>query len=160
VECLDFIREIIHTRMHQRTKSGKRVFMYRHEILKLTAYLFGGAEIGQIRRAAYGSVGIIGKIPVLYTSLVRGRPSNFGKFSLLDVDASFVPSNDNGIVMPGEAKPMRFLKAPEVSNRNSVIQPQVLKDIKIEHLVERGAGEETSQCTLNLIGATTHRLAL
>jgi hypothetical protein len=40
--------------------------MYRHEVLKLVAYFFGGAEIRQIRRATYGSVGIIGKIPVLF----------------------------------------------------------------------------------------------
>jgi hypothetical protein len=142
LECLDFIREMVRTRMHQRTKNGKRVFLYRHEVLKLTAYLFGGAEIGQIRRAMYGSVGIIGKIPVLYSSLVRGRPKNFGKFSLLDIDASAIPSSDSGIVMPGDAKAARFLKSTEVTNRSTAILPQMLQDVQVESLVQANVGEE------------------
>jgi hypothetical protein len=142
LECLDFIREMVRTRMHQRTKSGKRVFLYRHEVMKLAAYLFGGAEIGQIRRAMYGSVGIIGKIPVLYSSLVRGRPENFGKFSLLDIDASAIPSSDNGIVMPGDAKAARFLKSTEVLNRSTAILPQMLQDVQVETLIKANVGEE------------------
>ncbi|KAF2873831.1 hypothetical protein BDV95DRAFT_567840 [Massariosphaeria phaeospora] len=140
--CLDFIREIVHTRMHQRTKHGKRYFMYRYEIMKLTAYLFGGAEIGQIRRAAYGAVGVIGKIPVLYSSLTYGHPKNFGKFSLLDIDASFIPSTDCGIVLPGVATDARFIKSNEILNRDSVVQTQLLANVKIEDVVTRDGGEE------------------
>lgn len=141
LECLDFIREMVRTRMHQRPKSGKRVFLYRYEVMKLTAYLFGGAEIGQIRRATYGSVGIIGKIPVLYSSLVRGRPENFGKFSLLDIDASAIPSSDNGIVVPGDAKATRFLKSTEVLNRSTTISPEMLQDVHVETLIKANIGE-------------------
>lgn len=136
LECLNFIREMVRTRMHQRPKSGKRVFLYRHEVMKLTAYLFGGAEIGQVRRAAYGSVGIIGKIPVLYSSLVRGRPGNFGKFSLLDIDASAIPSSDNGIVVPGDSKATQFLKSTELLNRSATILPKMLQDVHVETLVK------------------------
>jgi hypothetical protein len=142
LECLDFIREMVRTRMHQRTKSGKRVFLYRFEVMKLTAYLFGGAEIGQIRRATFGSVGIMGKVPVLYSSLVRGRPENFGKFSLLDIDASAIPSSDNGIVVPGDAKATQFLKSPEVVNRSTAILPKMLRDVHIETLIKPNAREE------------------
>jgi hypothetical protein len=126
---------MVRIRMHQRTKNGKRVFLYRHEVKKLTAYLFGGAEIGQIHRAMYGSVGIIGNIPVLYSSLVRGRPKNFGKFSLLDIDASAIPSSDNGIVMPGDAKAARFDKSTEVVNRSTAILPQMLQGVHVKSLV-------------------------
>jgi hypothetical protein len=61
---------------------------------------------------------------------------------LLDVEASFIPSSDSGIVMPGEAKTMRFLKSAELLNRSTVIQPQMLKDVKIVELTEKNAGEE------------------
>ncbi|CAI6341297.1 unnamed protein product [Periconia digitata] len=142
IKCLDFIREIVHTRMHQRTKTGKRWFMYRHEVMKLGAYLFGGAEIEQIRRATYGAVGIIGKIPFLYSSLVRGRPENFGHFSLMDIDSSCIPSSDNGIVLPGHAKVARFLKSHEVSNHDAMILPQAIEDVSIEELIDNQAEEE------------------
>ncbi|KAF2182436.1 hypothetical protein K469DRAFT_690893 [Zopfia rhizophila CBS 207.26] len=104
VQALNLIREIVAMRLHLQKESGKIYFYYRHEMLKLTAYLFGGAEISQLQSARFGAVGVLGKIPLLYSCLARGTWDNFGKFSLLDVDASCIPSSTCGIVIPGQPK--------------------------------------------------------
>ncbi|CAN9322981.1 unnamed protein product [Alternaria alternata] len=142
IECLDFIRQVIRTRQLKRNQSGKQVSLVRLETMKLAAYLFGGAGIRQIHRAKHGSVGIIGKIPLLYSSLVRGRPENFGQFILLDIDASAIPSSDNGIVLSGEMKATQFLKPDEVLDRSNTILPKMLRDVQVETLMKADVGEE------------------
>jgi hypothetical protein len=63
-------------------------------------------------------------------------------FTLLDVDASFIPCSDSGIVMPGEAETTRFLTPDEILNQSTVIQPRMLEDVKIGEMVESNEGEE------------------
>lgn len=72
--------------------------------MKLVAYLFGGAELSQIRSTKYGTVGILGKLSVLYSSLLHAQPKYFGLFSLLDIDTSYIPSNNYGIVSSDDEK--------------------------------------------------------
>jgi hypothetical protein len=139
---LDFIREIVHTRLHQRKKDRKVYSLYRHEILKLTAYLFGGAEISQVQAAKFGAVGILGKIPVLYSSLVRGNPGNFGKFSLLDIDPSCIPSNTSGVVFPGNAKATPFHTPQGLPNSGAVFQPKPVDEIQIQELIQQGRADD------------------
>ncbi|KAL8754099.1 MAG: hypothetical protein Q9184_005221 [Pyrenodesmia sp. 2 TL-2023] len=103
IHCLNMFRKLVHTRLHQRKQSRRVYMLYRFEVMKLVGYLFGGAEISQVETLKFGAIGILGKLPVLYTSLVGCRPGNFGMFSLLDIDPSCIPSGTNGVVSPGNA---------------------------------------------------------
>jgi hypothetical protein len=54
----------------------------------------------------------------------------------MDIDPSSIPSSDNGIVMPGNAKSLRFLKSNDIPNRSTAVISQMLQDVKIEDLIK------------------------
>jgi hypothetical protein len=78
-------------------------FWERHFVLKLAAYLFGGAEMKQIRAAERGCCGIKGKLTVVDATLL-GKTDHWSRvrnFVLLDVDDTVFPSDSRGIIRSG-----------------------------------------------------------
>ncbi|KAL8673942.1 MAG: hypothetical protein Q9168_001637 [Polycauliona sp. 1 TL-2023] len=136
IQCLNLFREIVHTRLHQRKQQSRIYMLHRFEVLKLAAYLFGGSEQWQVETAKYGAIGILGKLPILYTSLVAGGPHSFGKFSLLDIDPSCIPSGTSGVVYPGHAgnAPKRTPDAYMMDPTG--FQEVILRDLRIAQLRE------------------------
>ncbi|KAI4276215.1 MAG: hypothetical protein L6R38_005718 [Xanthoria sp. 2 TBL-2021] len=143
IHCLNLIREVVCTRLHQRKQKGRVYMLYRFEILKLAAYLFGGAERRQVETVKYGAIGILGKLPVLYSSLVVPRPGNFGRFSLIDIDPSCIPSGTNGVVYPGNAR-NATKRTPNDSISDAVMfQDAVLEEVSIKQLQGRAIEDFT-----------------
>ncbi|KAF1353132.1 hypothetical protein BDV97DRAFT_366781 [Delphinella strobiligena] len=127
--CLDFIRQCVESKIQlQRLKTAKTFSLPRYEILKLVSYLFGGAESTQTKAAAFGALGILGKLPVVYSSMLGGSPDKFGMFSLLDIDSSCIPSSLSGIVLPGH---------PGMPLRNDPRSTEIgmVKDFKMQSLL-------------------------
>lgn len=164
VECLDFIQQCQRRRMHKRVNGAKVYLMYRYEVLKLVSYLFGGAELSQTRAAQHGALGILGKLPVVYSSLVRGKLENFGKFSLIDVDATCIPSSISGVVLPGRSKGLskHFPETPDCQAVRSLrvdSLPDMTNDDFTTH-IEPDWDYDTQTCLLvyRYKGRMIHRL--
>jgi len=89
------------------------LFVPRVEVLKFTAYLFAGAGWEDVQNLPPSSIGVIGKL-ILVTSTLLSSPSNnteLGKMHLLDIDSTAIPSNARGIITPGVATPITFNKS-------------------------------------------------
>lgn len=72
-------------------------------MLAFIAYMFAGAEQSSIDDLKFDAFGILVKLAVT-TSTVLGTinsSNDVGRFCLLDIDASCVPSNAHGIVRHG-----------------------------------------------------------
>ena len=113
MSCLKFITSCCHGR-GGRPKDGMKVpTIYRHDMMKLMAYLFAGAGIDQLSSVRQGALGIIGKLSLVFSTLLgaTAEPEEFGKLFLLDVDPSSIPCSAAGVVYPGRSIPVTF-KAP------------------------------------------------
>ncbi|MCJ1472632.1 hypothetical protein MMC13_001281 [Lambiella insularis] len=80
----------------------------RFEVLRLLGYLLAGAEYDeQLLPLRRRSAGVLGKLALVTASLMGGAdtPEKVGRFFLLDVDASCIPSNSRGIILCGLRKP-------------------------------------------------------
>ena len=97
-------------------------------ILPLIAYLFAGSESRQRAQIDGQTIGILGKLTLLGSSLLGQAATleDVGKFVLMDIDASCIPSNVAGIVRPGN-QPKAGKLTPQ-SSRLSALDVQ-LEDI-------------------------------
>ena len=103
MSCLEFIKTCRHGR-HDRQKNGqKTATLYRRDMMKLAAYLFAGADLDQLQSVKLGALGIIGKLSLVWSTLLGApaNPEDFGKLFLLDIDPTCIPSSAAGIVYPG-----------------------------------------------------------
>ena len=79
----------------------------RHEVMKILGYFFAGADyFEQLRPMRARSVGIFGKLGLVTASLMGGAdtPTKLGRFCLLDVDPTCIPSNSRGLILGGLRK--------------------------------------------------------
>ncbi|KAK4958130.1 hypothetical protein LTR10_004555 [Elasticomyces elasticus] len=83
-------------------KSGK--LYWRYQVMLVVAYLFAGAEADQLIMLKHGSAGLIAKLIVLSPGLLgeADTPEKMSRLYLLDVDPTSIPSNQRGIVIPGD----------------------------------------------------------
>ena len=100
-----FFKAFVRKRLRP-TVSGTSWIFPRHEILRVVAYLFAGAEEDQLDIVSpTTSIGMIGKLSLLDSSVLGGpcAVDEIGQFVLLDIDTSAIPSNARGLVSAGKA---------------------------------------------------------
>ena len=124
LELFRLLKTFISTRHHRKIKSGKDkvYFFHRHEILKLIAFLFAGADLEQLENVKMGALGVIGKLTIVNSSLLGEvtEPAQMGKFHLLDTDPTAIPSNTGGIINSGRTR-QRGLEFPESIERQGLL---------------------------------------
>ena len=88
-------------------------FVERHFVLRMVAFLYAGAEMCQITTIRRGCCGVHGNVSVLDSTLMGDTDSvpDICRFVLLDVDKTFFPSNEQGLINPGERSfgPFQFI---------------------------------------------------
>ena len=99
----DVIIKIANTPMVRDHDDHHGIVFMRHQITSLLAYLFIGSEARQRAQIDHRTIGVIGKLTLLNSSLLgqADTPEKVGKFVLMDIDASCMPSNIAGIIRPG-----------------------------------------------------------
>lgn len=124
MELFRLLKTFIGTRLHRKIKSGKDKvhFFPRHEILKLLAFLFAGADLEQLENIKMGSLGVVGKLTLVNSSLLGEvtEPAHIGRFHLLDTDPTAIPSNTGGIISSGRTRQRDFV-FPESIERQEFI---------------------------------------
>ena len=97
------VRSLTRVKISQESQ-GKEPIYWKHDILKMVAYLFAGSELEQIRQIDHRTIGVLGKLCVLHASLLGGAhlPEKNSELHVLDIDASCIPSTALGIVRPGK----------------------------------------------------------
>ncbi|KAI9889421.1 MAG: hypothetical protein M1814_005357 [Vezdaea aestivalis] len=76
----------------------------RHDMMKVVGYLFAGADYHeQLRPLRAGTVGLLGKLALVTSSLMGDvdTPQKVGRFYLLDIDSSCLPSSSRGLILGG-----------------------------------------------------------
>ncbi|MCJ1226464.1 hypothetical protein MMC12_003116 [Toensbergia leucococca] len=101
LEFMDLIAKFVNS-CYSRTNTAKCVRWY--EVMKVVAYLFAGGEKDQLDALTFGTVGLLSKLTILNASLLGDvdTPDRVGKFVLLDIDPTGIPSNSRGLVLPGK----------------------------------------------------------
>lgn len=86
-------------------KAGKVRYLQREGILKLLTLLFAGGEEHQWESVDDSTIGVVGKISVVSSSLLAyaDTAEQAMKFCLLDIDSTAIPSSTKGIVRSGES---------------------------------------------------------
>ena len=84
MELFQLLRSFVATRHHRKINAGKdNVYVfYRHEILKILAFWFAGANLDQLENVKIGTLGVIGKLFIVNSALL-GRVTeadHIGKF--------------------------------------------------------------------------------
>jgi hypothetical protein len=138
------------------TLSHWSVCIMREDILRLVAYLFGGASYEQVSSVSGSTVGVIGKYLTFTSTLVASpmRNEDLGKVHLLDVDGSTVPSNLRGLVTATGLRNPNFdttAKESEIVDLRELTLPAALplKDFTMH--IEPDWQGDTQNCLL------THR---
>lgn len=82
---------------------GQGNLYWKHEVLKLVAYLFAGADLDQLSLIRHGVVGVLAKLSVLSAGLIgdADTPEKITQLILLDADSSCIPSSQHGLVISG-----------------------------------------------------------
>ena len=82
-------------------RNVRQRFINRHDILKLLGYLFVSADIDQLNTVWKGAIGVTGKLMVVISTLLGAthQPDDFGKFCLLDIDPTCIPSSTAGVIV-------------------------------------------------------------
>ncbi|KAH0537557.1 hypothetical protein FGG08_005656 [Glutinoglossum americanum] len=116
----------------------------RYQVMKLAGYLFAGVDYKeQLKPMKERSVGILGKLMLVTAGLMGGAdtPEKVGKFYLLDVDPSCIPSDLRGIVLCGlqrscstvepasQAKPLQIVSAT-TPDFTSTVEPDWDYDVQ------------------------------
>lgn len=138
--------------------------LYRFELLKIIAYLFGGSELRLVKAVKFGAIGIHGKLTTLYASALGGGWKSFGKFSVLEIDPTCIPSSSSGIIMPGNVEKPTIRQPTSTDFRSvqdlriSEINPHETKDLTV-HL-EPDWEHDVQLCVLTYRhgGRVLHRL--
>lgn len=103
MKCLNFIRQCVTSKRRVDAKNkNSACSLRRFEVLKLVSYLFGGADLPVAQSVKVDALGVHGKLSVLHTSLLGSWDT--GKFALLDIDSTCIPSSTSGIVLPGRPR--------------------------------------------------------
>ncbi|KAJ8611892.1 hypothetical protein MRB53_037688 [Persea americana] len=86
----------------QDVKQQHKVFYWRHNVLKVAAYLFAGAEPDQLQDDFRGVAGVAAKLIILTPGLLgeADTPFKIAKFHLLDIDPTSIPCNQRGWIRP------------------------------------------------------------
>jgi hypothetical protein len=105
MELFELLRSFVATRHHRKINAGKDnvYFFYRHETLKILAFFFAGADLDQLENVKTGTLGVIGKLSIMNSALLGcvTEPEHIGKFHLLDIDPTCIPSSAGGIISSG-----------------------------------------------------------
>ena len=88
--------------------SIKLYFLTRHDVLRLAAVLFAGASSEQVDDFKVGTLGVIGKLSLVNSSLLGAAttPRDIGRFHLMDIDATCLPASAGGIVQAAPTRPL------------------------------------------------------
>ena len=123
-----------------------------YEVLALVGYLFAGAENTQLGMVRRQTIGIIGKLTLVWSALLGSpvREEDLGKFTLLDVDPTCIPCSSAGIITPGHQTAVKTV-LPRNPNPEDVqhtpttdMSPQSLQDFTIH--IEPDWGYDTQAC--------------
>ena len=100
LQFFDAIRSFTKNRLNY---AGPGNLHWKHEILKLVAYLFAGSDVDQLSLIKHGVVGVLAKLSVLSAGLVgdADTPEKITRLILLDADSSCIPSSQHGLVVSG-----------------------------------------------------------
>lgn len=101
-EFLGLAKEICQSR-----KSSPAELLHKYEVMKLIGYLFAGVTFQQTREFRWRPpiVGVIGKLCLVYSSLMgdNDTPAKAGRFWLLDIDTTWIPSLPSGLIIAGRS---------------------------------------------------------
>jgi hypothetical protein len=73
---------------------------HKHDIHRLIAYLYTGAERAVVRSIGDDALGVVAKLSILHKSLLGSADSRhvIARFVLLDVDTSGTPTNAMSLI--------------------------------------------------------------
>jgi len=102
---------------------------HKHGVMRLLALFFAGVKEAQINLIVHGVVGVIGKLSLLTASLLGDADSceKTGKFFLVDVDPTCIPSTARGIVVSTS----QWYELKFVNNSKSTMNTQKIKEVNL-----------------------------
>lgn len=102
---------------------------HKHGVMRLLALFFAGVEEAQINLIVHGVVGVIGKLSLLTASLLGDADSceKTGKFFLVDVDPTCIPSTARGIVVSTP----QWYGLKFVNDSKSTMDTQKIKEVNL-----------------------------
>ena len=125
MEFFQLIKDFVRSRHHRKIQKGKtNVYMFfRSNVLKLAAFLFAAVDLDSLRSVKQGTLGVIGKLSIVNSSVLGevNHYSHIGKFHLLDIDSTCIPSSTEGIISAGRSKP-REVEIPQSLDRRKLAE--------------------------------------